>query len=296
MPIFSEYTKKALNSLRKRIADLRRFKRPSYLKLGLALSGGGVWTMAHIGVLQILEELDIKVDMVAGTSGGSLIGAMWCAGMRASDIIHTAKSTGWRDISEFNLFPKKGIASNKGIEDFIVANIGDLTFDRLKIPLLVIAVELVSGKKHVFKSGSVADAVRASSAIPGIFEPFETGGKCYVDGVLLEKTPARTLHEEGADRIISVCFKNFDETVPMNNIFDIILRSFDLTLAQQEKDIEKLSDVIIIPDVKGLSRGSFQNTNQLIENGRRAASAVIPQLMRTLGHFPKGKVSRHRSL
>ncbi len=279
MPIFSKYTKKALNSFRKRIADLSRFKRPSGLKLGLALSGGGVWTMAHIGVLQILEELDIKVDLVAGTSGGSLIGAMWCAGMRTSDIMQAAKATGWRDISEFNLFPKKGIASNKGIEDFIVANIGDLTFDRLKIPLLVIAAELVSGKKHVFKSGPVSDAVRASSAIPGIFEPFETGGKCYVDGIILEKTPARTLHEEGAGRIISVVFENFDETVPMNNVFDIILRALDLSLAWQEKDVKELSDVIITPDVRGLSRASFQNTNQLIENGRRAASAVMPQLM-----------------
>lgn len=247
-------------------------------KVGLALSGGVVWTMAHVGVLQVLEELDIKVDMVGGTSGGSIIGAMWCAGMKAADIEQATVATSWRDLSKFNLIPKRGIVSNKGIGDFLTANVGDITFDKMKTPLRVVATELTCGKKHVFKSGSVADAVRASCAVPGIFEPFEPDGKCYVDGAILEKVPALTLKEEGMDTIISVHFKDLSDTAPLRNIFDIILRSLDLALAGQEAASMNISDITITPDVRGLSRINFQNSRQFIENGRRAALAAMPRL------------------
>ncbi len=249
-------------------------------KIGLALSGGAVWTTAHIGVLEALEELGVKPAMVAGTSGGSIIGAMWCAGMKAEEIKKIALSLGWKNLSKFNFIPRRGIFSNAGLGEFMISHIGDIDFNELKIPMKIVATELSSGEKHVFDTGKVAEGVRASCAIPGIFEPFEKEGRLYADGMLVEKTPVKTLREAGMNTVISVYFRTFRHEADVSGIFDIILRSLDIALAWQEKEVPQLSSAVITPEVKGLSRISFGDTGRLIEAGREAALANAPLLLK----------------
>ncbi|HOL18457.1 MAG TPA: patatin-like phospholipase family protein, partial [Bacillota bacterium] len=173
------------------------------MKIGLALSGGVARGIAHIGVLKYLEEQHIKLSCLAGTSAGSIIAGLYCAGIPLDDIEKIALSFSWKDLFKLTL-PRYGLVDSTLLEKLIKSYIGDINFSELKIPLLINAVDLLKGEEVILDSGLVAVAIRASCAIPGIFTPVKTNGRLLVDGGVLDNVPARLLKEKGMDMVVAV--------------------------------------------------------------------------------------------
>ena len=172
------------------------------LKVGVALSGGTAKSVAHVGVLKALVEGGIPIDCIAGTSGGSIVGALFASGMPVSTLENAAHTMSWRKLVSIKL-TRLGFVSSEAIEEFVKEMIGDVTFDDLKIPLTVVAANLVTGEKREFKEGPVPLAVRASCSIPQIYLPVEIDGEFCVDGGLAEYLPVETLQEMGCNFCIA---------------------------------------------------------------------------------------------
>ncbi len=172
-------------------------------KIGLALGSGIAKGFAHVGVLEALEKNDIKVDYIAGTSMGAVVGALYASGMKVDEIRKVIKNIKWEELVDFTL-PGKGILSGKKIEIFLRELLKGKTFRKLKIPLRIVATDIVNGEKIIFKSGDVASAVRASISLPGIFVPYRHGGKIYVDGGVVDPVPVNVVRSMGADIVIGV--------------------------------------------------------------------------------------------
>jgi NTE family protein len=176
----------------------------------LVLGGGGARGFAHIGVLKILVNNDLPVDLVVGTSIGSIAGAFFCAGIPMSKVEEIAQNVTWTTISNASpvslaglLFTDK-MLSTAAIEKFIDNNIGDITFDKLKIPLICVATDLNTGEKILLNDGKVAFAVRASATIPGFFEPVPYRQRNLIDGGLSDNIPVGIAKGFNPDIIIAV--------------------------------------------------------------------------------------------
>ncbi len=180
---------------------MRIFRRKK--NIGLAFGGGAVLGAAHIGVLKAIEEFNIPISYIAGTSIGAIISAFYAFGKNWEEMAILLKGLNWLDISRISL-SQFGLLSNKKLGKLITDNLGDVTFDEACIPLAMIATDITSGEKVVLKSGNVAAAVMASSCIPGIFIPVEIDNRLLVDGELVENVPVTPLKEMGANFIISV--------------------------------------------------------------------------------------------
>ncbi|HID87294.1 MAG TPA: hypothetical protein EYP55_07930, partial [Anaerolineae bacterium] len=161
------------------------FRRP---KVGLALSGGGARGLAHIGVLNVLEREGIPVDLLAGTSMGGVIAAGYAAGLSPEFMEQEALRMGQlrKLVGLFDLtLPKAGLVEGRKIEAYLAQHLGEMTFDDLRIPLVLVAVDLVTGEEVILKSGSVIEAVRATISLPGVFAPVRMDGRLLVDGGIL---------------------------------------------------------------------------------------------------------------
>lgn len=167
-------------------------------KIGLALGGGAVLGAAHIGVLKALEELEIEIGWITGTSIGSLVASLYAFGVDCNKVQDLAIDLSWSDIAGFSL-SKFGLLSNKNIQKFLQKHIGDATFDQANIPLAVIATNITTGQKVVLNKGKVAYAVMASCCIPGIFKPVTINDILLVDGGIVENVPVSPLKDLGAD-------------------------------------------------------------------------------------------------
>jgi len=172
-------------------------------KVGLALGGGSIRGLAHIGVLKVLKKHNIPIDMIAGTSIGALIGSAYCAGVEPEELEKITLTADWKKLADFTI-PKKGFIAGRKMRNYISKLTHHKNFSDLRIPLHVVATDLEKQEKVVFSRGNVADAVRCSIALPGIFNPVKIHGKELVDGGLVDPIPFDELIEAGADIIIAV--------------------------------------------------------------------------------------------
>lgn len=174
-------------------------------KIGLAIGGGAAYGLSAIGVLKALEENCIPIDVISGTSIGAVIGALYASGMKSFNLEDELLGTEWKELLDFVL-PQKGLVSGKKIENYLRGLLQNKTFEELKIPLYIIAVDIKQGQQIVFNKGDVASAVRASISIPGIFTPVEMEGMILVDGGVLDPVPTDVLKEH-SDMIIAIDFE-----------------------------------------------------------------------------------------
>jgi NTE family protein len=174
-------------------------------KLGIALSGGTAKGFAHIGVLEALEKNKIKIDYLAGTSMGAVVGALYASGMPIKDLKKLAIETKWENLVDFTL-PDRGILSGEKIENFLRVLLKNKKFEDLEIPLAVIAADVHNGEKVIFKKGDVASALRASISIPSIFVPYEYKNRILVDGGVVAPVPVDTVRSMGAEVVIAIDF------------------------------------------------------------------------------------------
>lgn len=172
-------------------------------RIGLALSGGFAKGLSHIGVLKAIEDSNVPVDLISGTSIGALIGALWASGLNAEEIRKIARSIEWQNMLDFTS-PREGFLEGKSIQNYINRLLKNKSFKELKIPLSIVAVDLRSGEKVIFDSGNVAKAVRCSISYPGVFTPVKIGKRELVDGGLIDPIPVDVVRHMGSDFVIGV--------------------------------------------------------------------------------------------
>lgn len=261
------------------------------IKIGLALSGGAVLGFAHIGVLKVLQERGIKIDCVAGTSVGSLVGAFLASGYDWRGMWEIGRNLSWRVLGKV-VFPKKGLLDGSRIKKFVESQLGKINIENLKIPYAAIAVDIENGEEVVFKDGDLGFAVQASCSIPGIFTPVEWKGRILVDGGLRNIVPVKVCKELGCDFVIAVKLIPGTQSRKADNIFEILLNTHDMIVRKIAESSEK-GDVDIIPDLSGLNSYEFSQAEELLqrgeEAGRRAFSAIMELLRPSLLRMIKRK-------
>ncbi|MCD6234379.1 MAG: patatin-like phospholipase family protein [Candidatus Marinimicrobia bacterium] len=243
-------------------------------RIGLALSGGAVLGAAHVGVLRALQEHDISVDFVSGTSIGAFIAAFVAAGKTWEEIEEIAKRLKWLDVSGISL-PQMGLLSNKKMGKLLKETLGDITFEKAQIPAAMIATDIVNGEKVILKEGDIASAVMASTCIPGIFAPVKREGHLLVDGGVLENVPITPLQDFGADMIIAVDLIAHHYIQEPDNIVEVLLNTFDFMITNASRMYTNQADILITPNLSGASRVNMNQIPELIEIGYETAKEIL---------------------
>ena len=248
-------------------------------KIGLALGGGFARGIAHIGVLKLLEQENIPVDFIAGTSVGALIGAAYCSGVSPAELEQIASKVRFRDLARWTL-SRYGFATNLRMISFLNKVLKVKTFEELKTPLAITATDFASGEGVVFRSGPLADPVRASCAYPGVFLPVTVNGRLLVDGMLAHALPTQPLRDMGAERVIAVSLKSnwANGGEGPKHIFDVIGQCFAIAQDMNSAQARKSADLIIEPDVTGYRYDDFEHSADLVLLGERYAHAALPEI------------------
>jgi NTE family protein len=245
-------------------------------KIGVALGGGFARGIAHLGVLRVLEEEQIPVDYVTGTSAGALLAIAYASGHTIPEIVHQARATRFKDFGNWKL-SWLGLASNQKLEHYPRRFLGVSTFEDLKIPLAIAATDLASGQPVYFSHGQLGPALRASCAYPGMFVPVEIEGRMLVDGFLAAPVPVDAARGMGADVVIAVFLENANNRKP-TSIVDVIGLSFGILQRHADLEWRRAADVIIEPNVKDFLWDDFDKTAELIAAGEAAARAALPKI------------------
>jgi NTE family protein len=247
------------------------------LKIALALGGGAARGFAHIGVIKALEAQGIVPDIVVGTSAGSVVGALYAAGMSGFDLQKLALEMQEDMVSDWTL-PDRGVLKGEALQDFINQKLNNRSIQKLPRPLGVVATDLQSGEMVLFRQGNTGMAVRASSAVPGVFQPIEISGREYVDGGLTSPVPAQSARAMGADFVIAVDISNVTRRDKLTGTLDILLQTFAIRgHAISNHELED-ADVVIRPRMAAVSSTDFEDRHLAILEGEKAAAAVMPEL------------------
>jgi len=246
-------------------------------KIGLVLGGGSVRGAAHLGVLEVLEREGIRPHQVVGVSAGALVGAVYCAGVPLEEARRLALEMRWTKLGRL-VRPRLGFFDSSKLESRLIDVIGPRTFDRLPIPLAVVAADLMREEMIVIQEGPVAHAVRASCALPGVFTPAEWQGRLLVDGGLLNNLPVSVARELGADYVIAVDLLPPTELdQPPRNLFEMWYLTFYTLLRALHREAD-LADCLITPQLGRFDFADFSRVPDLIQRGREAAEAHIAQI------------------
>jgi NTE family protein len=264
-------------------ADKRSTSPAARPGIGLALGGGFARGFAHLGVLRVLEENQIRISHIAGTSVGSILGAAYASGAPLSHIISTCRTLRFRDIARWRV-SRLGLASNQRLAGLIERVFESRQFEDLRIPLAVVATDLSSGEPVVFTQGNLVDAIRASCAFPGLFEPVEIGTRCLADGGLVAPVPTRAARELGATSVlgISVGMHDGHRGAP-TNIFQVVSRAVSAAQKHQLEVWERYADLVLRPEVQSLAWDDFDRAEQAIEAGAAATRRALPRIQKLLG-------------
>jgi NTE family protein len=250
--------------------------------LGLALGGGFARGFAHLGVLQVLQEHHIGVSHIAGSSVGSILGAAYASGAPLERIIEACRTLRFRHIARWRV-SRLGLASNERLGKLIERVFGSGQFEDLGIPLAVVATDLSSGEPVVFTQGNLDDAIRASCAFPGLFEPVEIGTRWFADGGLVAPVPTQAARSMGAQTVIGVCvgLEDGHRGTP-TNIFQVVSRAVGAAQKHQLELWERQADLVLRPDVQSLAWDDFARADEAIEAGVTAARRALPRIEKLL--------------
>lgn len=248
-------------------------------KVGLALGSGGARGFTHLGVLKVLHEHGIPIDMIAGSSMGALVGSFYAAGQRIEDLYKLALTFKRKYYLDFTV-PRMGFIQGKRIKEYIRLFTFGKNIEEFDLPMAIIATDLYAGEKKIFRSGPASDAVRASIAIPGIFVPERIDGRLYIDGGVMDRLPVSVVKQMGADFIIAVDCSRFDADVNINSIYDVIIQSIDIMQDElvTAMGVSTDTDIMIRPDVSKYSARAFTNIKEIVEAGEQAAQSQVKDI------------------
>lgn len=252
--------------------------------IGLALGSGGARGFAHLGVIKVLLENKIPIDLIAGTSMGSLVASFYGAGLDIDRLYKLALAFKRKYYLDFTV-PKMGFIAGKRVKELIRVFTHSKNIEQLDIPIGIVATDLLTGEKVVFRNGPVADAVRASIAIPGIFVPEKIDGRILVDGGVIDRVPISVAKEMGADIVIAVDVSHVKINEEVTSIFDVILQSIDIMQKELVKYGEFSSDIMIRPHVGHYSSRAFTNIEDIITIGEEETRKQLPAIQEAIAKW-----------
>ncbi|MGN1200680.1 MAG: patatin-like phospholipase family protein [Candidatus Caccovivens sp.] len=259
-------------------------------KIGLAFGGGGARGFSHIGVLKAFEEFGLDFDYVAGTSVGSIIGAVYSAGLSSKDMYEIAKELKVKDIRTNKLFfmPSK----TDGIEKLLTDTLGDINIEDLKKPFSAIAVDIKSTKEVCISHGNLAKAVAGSCCVPGIFQPVEFGDRLLCDGGLQNTIPANIPRYFDCDYVIAVdCNSTRTYGTDSQKVLDVLGCAIRVLMKSNAVKGYVCADCTIATDNKRFKSTKLDGMDEMIEEGYKNAIDAMPQIMKIFqGKAPKKKL------
>jgi NTE family protein len=271
------------------------------MKLGLALSGGAARGLAHVGVIEVLEREGIRIDMVAGTSMGAIVGAAYARGLSAEELKVVALDLSWPklvSLFEFNPLRTSGLTGTRRVKDKLKSIIGDPDFSQLQKPFVCVATDIISGEEVIFDKGSVVDAVLASMALPLVFKVPRLGRRYLVDGGISDPLPVGPLKRLGADSIIAVNVLRGLGVIPLSseagsqtpkhapNFLRVATQVIYIASAHLAEAGLKQADIAIEPDMTGIHLADFGMAREAIFKGEMAAQAAVPSIHQLLASRP----------
>ncbi len=252
-------------------------------KIGVALSGGSALGIAHIGIMQTFRDNGIAVDCIAGTSAGSVVAACYAFDVPMKDVAQAARETNWLKLSRAS-YSLKGLAANTAIGEVIVKLIGsDARIEDASIPLAIVATDIGTGEKIVFRSGSVARAVMASTCIPGLFVPIHYEERLLVDGGLVENLPIAELPGMGADITIGINLERWRSYQQPRHVVGVLVNSIDIMVQHQSILHGADASVIIEPHLEKYTSSAWDKVDELIADGNKAAEKALPEIRKLAG-------------
>lgn len=260
--------------------------------VGLALGGGMARGTAHIGVLRVLERNDIPIDLIAGTSVGSLIGGAYASGLSPDQIEEFARTIRWSDLGRVTV-SKLGFYSNARTEDYVREKFPVTEFEKLRIPFGAVATDIQSGKMVVFTEGSLPLAIRASCAMPIYYTPVEVNGRMMVDGGVVGHLPAAVARMMGADIVIAVDVNSQHRPIPPpTNLFTVMAQSLSVMGRHTVSYLYQDADVVVIPKIGHIRPDDLSKAPEMIAAGEEAAELVIRKIKRMLTPERPGIIRR----
>ena len=248
-------------------------------RIGLALGGGAARGFAHVGVIQVLEEAGIRPDYVTGTSAGSLVAALYASGKTGAQLQQVADSMEEAAFADWMLpIFNRGMLRGEALARYVNQQVGNRLIENMVLPLGIVATDLNSGQGVLFQRGDTGTAVRASSAVPSVFQPVSISGRDYVDGGLVSPVPVRDARERGGELLRAVDTSSAPEGNPAGDSLQIRLQ----TLAIMGKSINgwelKEADLVVRPALGGVRSADFASRRKTVEAGRAAMLQALPQL------------------
>jgi NTE family protein len=246
-------------------------------KIGLALGSGGARGFAHLGVIKALKDAGIPIHLIAGSSMGALVASFYGAGIDMDRLYKLSTAFKRKYFLDFTV-PKMGFISGKKVKEFIKVFTHGKNIEELSIPVGIVATDLLTGEKVVFQTGPVADAVRASISIPGIFVPEKQNGRILVDGGVSDRVPVSVAREMGADIVIAVDVSRVKRNAEITSIYDVIMQSIDIMQAEIINNREIAASVMIRPPVEIYSSRAFTNIEEIINHGEEETKKHLNQI------------------
>jgi NTE family protein len=248
-------------------------------RIGLVLGGGAARGFAHIGVIQVLEEADIRPALVTGTSAGSLVAAIYASGKTGTQLQQVAETMEEATMADWTLpLFSRGMLKGEALARYVNTQVRFKAIEDMLLPLGIVATDLNSGLSVIFQRGNTGTAVRASSAVPAVFQPVQIAGREYVDGGLVSPVPVRAARSMGAELVIAIDISSAPEGNLAGGTMEILLQTFAIMGKSINTFELKDADVVVRPALQGVSSADFGARKRFIEAGRQAMLLALPQL------------------
>ncbi len=264
-------------------------------KVALVLGGGAARGFAHVGVIRVLEQEKIPLDMIVGTSVGSLIGAIYASDLNSFELEWTAFSLEKDNVFDFAMlsaFTAMGPVKGDRLEEFVRTKVAVANIENLKLPFAAVATDLNRGTRVVLDKGSIARAVRASSAIPGVFNPVEHQGRLLVDGGVVDNIPISVARQRGADIVIAVDISENVTNFNVTNMVDVVIQSVNIMFAENVGFRKKEADVLIAPAVGSVAMLDFTQKKRCMQAGIEAAQKAVPEIRKKIEEWEKKQTAK----
>jgi NTE family protein len=265
---------------------------PRLPRVGLALGGGAARGFAHIGVIQALEASAIRPDLVVGTSAGSLVAALYASGKSGAELALLAESMDETAFADWS-YPGRGLIRGEALARYVRVHTGGRPIEQMHLPLGIVATELDSGEAILFQRGDTGTAVRASSAVPAVFQPVMIGNREYVDGGLVAPVPVRFARQMGAEFVIAVDISAAPEGNPTGDAMRMLLQTFAI-MGRSINALElRDADLVLRPRLEGFASADFSQRKRSIAAGRDAMLAQVASLRQRLVDISHATTQAH---
>lgn len=251
--------------------------------VALVLGGGAFHGMAHVGAIKVMEDAGIPIDLIVGTSAGSMVGAMYADNPHIDSLIPLAMKTTAKDVFDFSLFrSREGFVSGQKLQDYLHRYLRSENIENMVIPFVAVTTDIEKGNSVALSTGPIAPSVNASCAIPGIFEPVKMYGTTFVDGGVLDGVPVDVARRFNPKVIIAISIMAFDTVIDINNYKQVFERAYVVAAHNVSKNNMKYADIHIAPDLKGMPLLSGKSNEKMYNLGMQATKEALPEILEIL--------------